>query len=74
MLTLRGMALGAGMYVVLILIYAFVSVKAAHLMPGQQVGFDVRSLSATAIRNPMFWITFVVLGAIGSSLLNSWKR
>lgn len=73
MLTLRGVAVGAGMYVALAVIYVIVDTKAAHLGPGQQIGWDVRSMAGPMFRSPMFWITFIVLAAIGSMLVNIWR-
>lgn len=78
MLTLRGVAFGAAMFALLMVAFAFLlyrsSARAVHLMPGQQIGFDVRSLAVGAVQNPMFWITFIVMAAIGSALVNFWKH
>jgi hypothetical protein len=77
MLTLRGVALGAVMYAVLIAVYLFATfrttAKAVHLMPGQQIGFDFRSMAGPIVRNPMFYITFIVLATIGSAIVQVWK-
>lgn len=79
MLTLR-IALGAAMYAVLIAVYGFLlyrwSARTVHLGPGQQIGWDVRSMikNSDILRNPMFWIVFIVLASIGSTLLSVGKR
>lgn len=80
MLTLRGIALGAAMYVALIALYGSLlfrsAARAVHLMPGQKMGFDVLSMikNSEMLRNPMFWIVFIVLASIGSTLLSVGKR
>lgn len=74
MLTLRGVALGAAMYVAFLVLYIFFSVRSAHLGPGQQVGWDFHTMFAIAIRNPMFYITFIVLATVGSGLIQAWKN
>jgi hypothetical protein len=72
MLTLRGVALGAAMYVALAVFYIWVSVRAVQ-HPVGQVGWDFRSMAGPIIRNPMFYITFIVLATIGSAIVQVWK-
>lgn len=78
LLTLRGVALGAAMFATFVVLYLFFRMReaaqAAHLMPGQQIGFDIRLVSIWTIQNPMFWVVFVVMAAVGSEIVRYWRH
>ncbi|MGH9701137.1 MAG: hypothetical protein ACRD5R_06660 [Candidatus Acidiferrales bacterium] len=78
LITIRGVALGTVMFLAVVAVIGYLRVRhitqAAHLAPGQTVGIDIRVIAAWTIQNPMFWITFIVMVAIGSGIVSYWKR
>jgi hypothetical protein len=76
-LSIRGTALGAAMFA----IYLFVSlailvsrVERANPSPGQHGSFDLVSMATHTFGAPMFWVTLVVMFALGNIIVSLWKR
>jgi hypothetical protein len=66
------------MFIVLAIVYVAFQMKAVASGvtqgPGQTVGIDVNVLANWTVRSPMFWIAFVVMAAIGSTIVRYWKH
>jgi len=77
-LTVRGVALGTAIFALIVAVIWFVQIRqtiqAAHLMPGQQIGFDIRSMAIYAFKSPAFWIAFAGMIVIGNWFVNAFKH
>jgi hypothetical protein len=74
MLTMKGSLLGILIFAILTfsyLVYVFFSL--GHILPRTyeqgQVGIDVGSFLFAAMRNPMYWVTLIVICTFSSALL-----
>jgi hypothetical protein len=78
-LSIRGAALGAAMFAILAVAFWMISawriLHWARATQGQAMGqgqpsVDMLSLLASSLRDPMFWVAFVVMVTIGSIIVN----
>ncbi len=77
-LSIRGAALGAVMFAILAVIFwtatAWRILHWARATQGQgEPSVDMLSLAASSFREPMFWVAFVVMMAVGSIVVKLWK-
>ncbi len=78
MLNLKGVICGAVLFGIAATVYVILRMKqlaAATPHPaGAQVGIDFRTISAWTLRDPFFWVVFIVFITLCSFLFQAWKR
>jgi|GEM_PF-6651118 len=77
MLNLKGVICGTALFGFISLAYLLLQARQLNDLaprpPGTQVGIDIGSISASAVRNPTFWIVLIVCVALCSFLFRGSK-
>jgi hypothetical protein len=74
LLTLKGVLLGTAIFIILGIAYVALQVRSVmQESPSSTVGIDVNAIALWTVRNPVFWVWFVLMVAFGIAILR-WKH